>query len=93
MNKDHLTNRAMITGKRQANEVLAERDKALKIRAAVLRKRLAVSEKLRATVSPRLLEAVGGSGNVGVLVAEGDSWFDYPWHDILSFLERNQSWI
>lgn len=25
----------------------------------------------------------------GTLLAEGDSWFDYPWHDVLSELEDN----
>ncbi len=89
MKKDPSTNRAMVIGNRQAMEVLAERDKALKIRAAVLRKHSAVSKKLPSTVSPKLLAAVGGPEHNGVLVAEGDSWFDYPGPDILSLLERN----
>ena len=28
------------------------------------------------------------AGAAGLLVAEGDSWFDYPFHDVLSALER-----
>ena len=31
--------------------------------------------------------AVGGAATAGTLVAEGDSWFDYPLHDVLSLLE------
>jgi lysophospholipase L1-like esterase len=28
------------------------------------------------------------AGTAGLMVAEGDSWFDYPFHDVLSALER-----
>ncbi len=38
-------------------------------------------------VDERLRRAVGGPATAGVLVAEGDSWFDYPFNDILSLLE------
>ena len=27
------------------------------------------------------------AGSAGILVAEGDSWFNYPWTDILRLLE------
>ncbi|HZR83267.1 MAG TPA: GDSL-type esterase/lipase family protein [Candidatus Binatia bacterium] len=33
------------------------------------------------------MRAAGGPQRTGVLVAEGDSWFDYPWHDVLRMLE------
>src|SRR5499426_46663 len=37
---------------------------------------------------PRKSRAVaGGTERAGVLLAEGDSWFDYPWHDVLRMLE------
>lgn len=32
--------------------------------------------------------ALAASGQSGMLLAEGDSWFDYPLHDVLSTLER-----
>lgn len=43
-------------------------------------------------MSSRLLRAAGGSTRVGVLVAEGDSWFDYPWHDVLRMLEDHHGY-
>jgi lysophospholipase L1-like esterase len=39
-----------------------------------------------------LVRAAGGPGRKGVLVAEGDSWFDYPWHDVLRMLEDEHGW-
>jgi lysophospholipase L1-like esterase len=35
---------------------------------------------------------VGGSRSAGVLVAEGDSWFDYPWNDIIELLEDRHAY-
>jgi lysophospholipase L1-like esterase len=43
-------------------------------------------------VSPRLIRAAGGPARSGVLVAEGDSWFDYPWHDVLRILEDDHGY-
>lgn len=39
-----------------------------------------------ASIAPRYVRAAGGPG-IATLVAEGDSWFDYLWHDILNVLE------
>ena len=39
------------------------------------------------TVAPALVRAAGGAARTGVVVAEGDSWFDYPWHEVLRMLE------
>jgi len=30
---------------------------------------------------------MGSAASAGVLIAEGDSWFDYPFHDVLQILE------
>jgi lysophospholipase L1-like esterase len=38
-------------------------------------------------IEPKLLRAVGDPQTAGVLIAEGDSWFDYPFNDILRMLE------
>jgi len=32
--------------------------------------------------------ALGGNGQSGLLIAEGDSWFDFPGDDVLSLLEK-----
>src|SRR5262249_48726433 len=38
------------------------------------------------------VRAVGGPATAGVLVAEGDSWFDYPLNDILRLLEDSHGY-
>jgi len=81
--------RAIAVGRSLAGEVLRFRDQALRRRAAALR-HAAPAVEARA-LSPRLIRAAGGQpgavARAGVLVAEGDSWFDYPWHDVLRMLE------
>jgi hypothetical protein len=84
----------MAVGRSLAGEVLRFRDRALRSRAAAIRR--AVPAVDARAVSPSLIRAAGGiPGRVartGVLVAEGDSWFDYPWHDVLRMLEDNHGY-
>jgi lysophospholipase L1-like esterase len=84
----------MAVGRSLAGEVLRFRDRALRRRAAAIR-HAAPRADARA-VSPRLIRAAGGSpggvARAGVLVAEGDSWFDYPWHDVLRILEDDHGY-
>ncbi|MCC7053853.1 MAG: SGNH/GDSL hydrolase family protein [Gemmatimonadaceae bacterium] len=47
--------------------------------AAIQAGRLAIPERTRSMLSL--------SARTGTLMAEGDSWFDYPMHDVLSMLE------
>ena len=83
--------RATAVGRSLAGEVLRFRDSALRRRAAALR--LAAPSVIAArAVSPRLIRAAGGPARAGVLVAEGDSWFDYPWHDVLRMLEDHHGY-
>lgn len=92
MSQNDLVARALEVGQRQASEVLEFRAGALQLRESALDKRAselglkAVSAKAE-TVEPELIRAVGGTRSAGVLVAEGDSWFDYPWTDVLRLLE------
>ncbi len=79
-------NRAVRIGRDLAAEVLTFRDQALQRRAVAVR-RAAPRARVTQTVSPALVRAAGGGARTGVLVAEGDSWFDYPWHDVLRMLE------
>lgn len=68
--------------------VLKSRTKALKKRAASLRGKAKEPLPLKFVAGaqpPRLLGRA--NENNGVLVAEGDSWFDYPLNDVLSCLE------
>lgn len=91
--KPALTALARAQGKQQAKRVLQHRNEALQTRKATLAtpaKQSAVKALALATaptVPSRTMKALGSPAGAGVLVAEGDSWFDYPMHDVLSELE------
>ena len=90
MAMDPLTRKALEVGRQEAEKVLKRRSAALRRRAAAVRKpRVARRARRAPAVDERLQRAVGGPATAGVLVAEGDSWFDYPFNDILSLLEDN----
>jgi lysophospholipase L1-like esterase len=81
------TARAVTTGERIAAEVLRFRAESLRRRTRAV-KRARTTGRARALAVPeRLVRAAGGPERTGVLIAEGDSWFDYPWHDVLRMLE------
>ncbi|CAH1081227.1 SGNH/GDSL hydrolase family protein [Candidatus Nitrotoga sp. 1052] len=84
-----LKNKAIQAGEEIAAMVLKSRAKALKKRKSALQKvnklPLHAPAPILKTSYMRLLSGV--TQNKGVLVAEGDSWFDYPWNDVLSCLE------
>jgi len=73
-------------GEARAAEVIAFRA----IRRRTRAKAAARASRVRA-VAPRIPDstrrALGSSASAGVLIAEGDSWFDYPLHDVLKLLE------
>jgi lysophospholipase L1-like esterase len=83
---------AIALGREQAAAVVAFRDNALQGRQQAFITRaqkasFAATESAAAAIAPGLLQALGSSVNTGVLVAEGDSWFDYPWTDVVQLLE------
>ncbi len=86
---DDLTRQALETGRKNAEEVISFRKKALRQRSQALAKRAtAPLETEKAAPETDLPKALAASaGSAGVLVAEGDSWFNYPWTDILRILE------
>src|SRR5688500_10522663 len=82
---------AIRSGRAQAADVLAFRDKQIRRRAAVTR---GLERKGRAAAAPprsaaleRTRRFLGSRATAGVLIAEGDSWFDYPLNDVLRLLE------
>jgi len=88
-----VTLEALKVGRRQADEVLKFRAKELQRRTkAVSRRRKAVRGGIVPSISPKLSRAVGGPASAGVIVAEGDSWFDYPLHDVLRLLEDHHGY-
>ena len=54
-----------------------------KRRGAMAKARLAVEPIAKAALAAAPLT----HASAGVLIAEGDSWFNYPFHDVLSDLE------
>jgi hypothetical protein len=62
------------------------RDALVRLAIAHGKKRAADAAKRRRSVRHTLMP-----GTNGVLVAEGDSWFNYPFHDVLSLLEDDFS--
>lgn len=80
---------AIASGQGVADEVIAFRTRQLRRRAAAESK---LPSRRRAPGPPRRLPPksralFGTRKTVGVLVAEGDSWFDYPMQDVLQLLE------
>ncbi|MBU8975853.1 hypothetical protein JI752_006825 [Lysobacter sp. MMG2] len=69
------------TGEQLAKVALARRKKALRRRKAAIAKM--PKTKAAKSASP----AVKAGQSAGILVAEGDSWFDYPFNDIIKNLE------
>ncbi|WP_292148402.1 SGNH/GDSL hydrolase family protein [Mesorhizobium sp.] len=76
--------KAIAVGKSLAAATLKRRAQAIgKRQRALARAKIKVARTAR-----RELAAMPAThASVGVLIAEGDSWFDYPFHDILSDLE------
>lgn len=74
-------------GERRGSQAFAARRAQLKVRAGAIGRVSArrAPEGVVATASIRKL--VGPAAAGGVIVAEGDSWFDYPLHDVLGLLE------
>jgi lysophospholipase L1-like esterase len=82
--------RSINIGVRQANQVLAFRRAQRRKRKAGIARGQPAAGKARDTaglISAATLRTLGPAGTAGVLVAEGDSWFDYPFNDVLRLLE------
>lgn len=76
----------------EVDEVLKRREKALRARAKALAEPQpmveAVTAKAVAPTPHMKLAAAAGVATKGWIVAEGDSWFDYPGSDILDCLDQ-----
>lgn len=76
-------------GKAMAAQVVrrraAERRRARPVRPV---RRRALGAAAKPEIPLRTLRALERAPATGLLVAEGDSWFDYPFHDVLSMLEE-----
>ena len=86
------TRNAIKIGRQQADEVLKFREKELRQRKRAVKRQLKAFRAEGPTIAPKLVHAVGGPATAGILVAEGDSWFDYPLNDILRLLEDHHGY-
>ena len=81
-------NKARALGRTLAARTLerraAQRDKR---RAVRRRPRAQMRTAPAAAIPAKTLRALAVPPPTGLLIAEGDSWFDYPFHDVLSMLE------
>lgn len=99
MSLSDIEEKALKAGEQHAAEVLNFRDEALKNRKITLEPALLKdtrnafrfrTESLSGEPLDSGLEEsflFGEAASKGVLIAEGDSWFDYPFHDVLRYLE------
>lgn len=80
---------AVVMGRKKADEILASRRIARNRRARALSKHTHTFELNVHLTSATGLVAIASLQTVGFLVAVGDSWFDYPMHDVLKLLDDN----
>jgi hypothetical protein len=83
---------ALAAGEKRADEILAERKICRQQRASALAahpERLEFALKLNIAAVPI---ATATLQTAGFLVAAGDSWFDYPFHDVLKLLEDEHAY-
>ena len=82
---------AIKSGQAMAEEVIAFRAGQTRKRTTAVRRMARAPGPRRAAAPPqipaRTRALLGTSVSAGVLIAEGDSWFDYPFHDVLQILE------
>lgn len=83
MGIDNIAKKALEVGRKRATDILESRSKSLKRREKALKNHNAKKERFART----LVGTDQADQTVGVLVAEGDSWFDYPFNDVLQILE------
>ncbi|MEO8507772.1 MAG: hypothetical protein ABI593_09095 [Betaproteobacteria bacterium] len=95
------TTQALRLGRAQADWVVTRRQEQAAGRARAVAAAKALSRKTgktsaRKTVAKKAAAKTGAaaatSGSRGVLVAEGDSWFDYPFYDVLQKLDDDHGW-
>ena len=81
--------KAVAVGKSMAADTLKRRRRAARTRQKALARTKTRITRTVVPAGPKSLIAKGPVAHVsaGVLIAEGDSWFDYPFADVLSELE------
>jgi lysophospholipase L1-like esterase len=87
MAKKTTITKAVKIGRSMADETLRRRRKAAATRKRALASSVTL-ETLSVIPGPKgLIAKAPAAASAGVVIAEGDSWFDYPFHDVLNDLE------
>jgi hypothetical protein len=81
-----MAKRQVKTGQAMAEIVERRRRAALRQRSRAIAAAPAKRVRRVAPIDPKIVRAAGPKG-IATLIAEGDSWFDYLWFDILDTLE------
>jgi lysophospholipase L1-like esterase len=79
--------KAISIGKALAAKTLKRRARAQQKRRKVLQAKGMKVLPVKKGLAGKLAKAPLTHASAGILIAEGDSWFDYPFHDVLSELE------
>jgi len=95
---EQATSQALRLGRKQAAWIVEQRKGKLAQRARAVvsagkgpaRKKSA--RRIKKTVAAAKAPALQAAASRGVLVAEGDSWFDYPFYDVLHELDDALGW-
>jgi lysophospholipase L1-like esterase len=88
-----MINKAIEIGKNQAKTAIDFRKKELKKRAQAIAKSAPSASPVKALgIAPTKAAKAFGFSSRGVILAEGDSWFDYPQADILRILEDHHGY-
>jgi len=77
---------AIRSGQDQASKVFANRSAKHRRRATVVKRHFTAARR-RGGMAAALGEGLSARSSTGTLVAEGDSWFDYPLYDVLKNLD------
>jgi len=86
MAKKQSIGKALKIGEAMAANTLKRRRAAAKTRKKALAK-APLTHSIVSGPKGMIAKAAVMHKSAGVLIAEGDSWFDYPFHDVLSDLE------
>lgn len=91
-----IVNAAIRGGRSSGQQALMTRAKQSRRRARAEAKLAQSPARRRAAMAPsvprRARGLLGTARSAGVLIAEGDSWFDYPLHDVLKDLEDDHAY-
>jgi hypothetical protein len=86
-----MAKRQVKTGQAMAERVDRRRRAALRQRSRVIAAAQPVRARRAAPLDPKFVRAAGPKG-IATVIAEGDSWFDYLWFDILDTLEDDHGY-